>query len=87
MKVNGANLLAFFNELQLEDDGNSWKVKELFFLLLVLWLALMFPSAIPPESTSQREYFLVKVYVQHALVASFDKELNIEISTIFPSWN
>lgn len=36
MKVNWANLPAFFKELQLKDDGNSWKVKELLFLLFVL---------------------------------------------------
>lgn len=54
MKVNWANLRVFFKELQFKDVMNSWKVKELVFLLLVLWLALMFPRVIPPRSTNNR---------------------------------
>lgn len=34
MKVNRANLLAFFKELRLKDDGNSWKVEELLFFVI-----------------------------------------------------
>lgn len=54
MKVVWANLRVFFKELQFKDVMNSWKVKELVFLLLVLWLALMFPRVIPPRSTNNR---------------------------------